>query len=1080
MNHLLVLNASAGSGKTFRLVGQYLTLALQNPENFRHILAVTFTNKATAEMKLRILDELYALTISHSGKYTSLLSENLGISPDEVSKRATMTMKELLHHYAQFSVFTIDTFFQRVFRSFRYELAVKSGLRIELDPNPVIGYMVERVMATAPEEHKLEKWLISFIDSRIEKGKSWNIERLLNRYGKEFFNETFHYLTPTEMKLLGNLDFMNEFEQKLSVVQRNCEAEVKKMGQQGLNIIREAGYTVDDFSYGQSGVAGFFHKTANNGGLPEMKDRVQKALSGSESWVKKDNKEKNKIIPLVENQLLPLLIEIDTYYKKYEVVYYSIDAILKNIHALAMTGYFFRFLSEYETDNQVMLLSQTPKLIETLLRHDIWFVYEKTGQFYHHLMIDEFQDTSRLQWSNFKPLFDESLSYEKSTPQSPVNKCLLVGDVKQAIYRWRNGDWEILGSEIFRQFENKIITNDLKTNYRSEKILVDFNNTIFTHAPVLLQDYLEAEFRIQTEKITNAYKTAGQECTKASEGEKGFIFINQFKNGEISFTDTALDQTVNALNQLLGKGYQQKDIAILVRKTKEAKALASYLLQLSDNPYRFDVITSEALLLDSCPAIRILTACLEYMAFPGRITPLHEMAMNYCNYIEGKDFYQSLDDLQTDEIYFKMLPARLKEMLPDLLKMPVCDIFNELYEVFQFGTKPGFHAFIACFADHLHAQSLQGNTDLYGILNWWQNNSDKLALQLTEGIDAISILTIHKAKGLEFEAVIIPFCNWKFEPEIKDQMFWVQQADPENISIPDNQVAEMLAYLSAFSKLPVNYSGNLKKTWYEKAYENEKINFHIDNLNLLYVALTRAISALYIFIPDNDKEEAKLKHVGQLIKRIYKTNLEKNIQWQESVCKEMMYLTFGELHKPEKTSRVMNQLALEQLHFSNAFQKKLFFLPVINTITASINAGPDLHGSVMHFILEHIEVFPDIEKSVRKAAFAGYIPVKETQKWIDYFSEKLSLPDVYEWFNGSMTVHNEKSVLSPEGKIFRPDRIMINNDLCILADYKFTAHEDLSHHAQVKNYHRLMQNLGYTNIRAYIWYVDAGKLIREI
>ncbi|MDA3781226.1 MAG: UvrD-helicase domain-containing protein, partial [Bacteroidales bacterium] len=529
MDKLKIYKASAGSGKTFKLTEEYLKLVYANPYAYKQILAVTFTNKSTAEMKNRILQELYLLSINDASdknikqsEHKISLSKFFNLSDTEIRNKAKSILNNILHDYSKFSVNTIDKFFQQILRSFTKEIGIQPGYQIELNSDEILGNSIDELMNEIGDNAQLQEWLVKYSESKISEGKNWDFKKNLESLGKQIFTEKYKELN---QDFIENADkeLFNKYLKDLNSIKHEFENKLIKIGNEAIQYISSIGLEISDFSYGKSGVMNFFNKLSNKI-FDTPGKRVLDAQESVDNWYKKTSTKKDEIENAVNTKLLSLLKDAVNHFNNEVANYNTATSILKNFYTLGILKDISRKIKEYSKRNNVFLLSDGAKLLNDIINNnDAPFIYEKVGNIYKHFLIDEFQDTSTMQWGNFKPLITNSLSQAK--------KNIIVGDIKQSIYRWRNSDWSILAHKVnndFKQFLPK--TEALEYNYRSEKNIINYNNTIFAYAASILQnDFInkiesvkDISENLKTE-ISFAYSDLYQKAPSKTNKNGGYI-----------------------------------------------------------------------------------------------------------------------------------------------------------------------------------------------------------------------------------------------------------------------------------------------------------------------------------------------------------------------------------------------------------------------------------------------------------------------------------------------------------------------------------------------------------------------------
>ena len=583
MSQLKVYKASAGSGKTFRLAIEYMKLALTSEANYRHILAVTFTNKATAEMKSRIIGELYRLAQGRESAYLDVLCRELHWHPMQVQRQAQLVLKRILHDYSRFSISTIDSFFQRVIKAFNRELGINAAYNVELDEKSILEEAADRLIQSVDGDPKLLDWLESFASDKIREGKGWNLKRDIIRLGNEIYNETFKSLNNELYEKLNDRSFLKNYRAKLSKMIALYETQMKALGQEGLNVMAAEGLSVDDFKGKGRGPATVFQK------LKELKadfsNTVLAAAEDSSAWVAASVKEpwKSQMTAVAENKLMPKLRQAVRLVETESRNYVTAKLIVSQLYTLGILVDLRKAVKDLCREKGVILISDSGHLLKDVIADsETPFVYEKTGSVYSHFMIDEFQDTSGLQWNNFRPLIGNSLAED--------NLGLVVGDVKQAIYRWRSGDWRLLAGKLGESFPAFGLQNEvLNSNWRSHGKVIRFNNTIFRLVPELLQHNIDSELEAAgiTENpvqitIPEVYADSVQLISNTKVADKGYVrvrFLEDKKENKLANEELTLSELVESIKLLQNEGVKASEMAILVREKKEARRIADLFLE---------------------------------------------------------------------------------------------------------------------------------------------------------------------------------------------------------------------------------------------------------------------------------------------------------------------------------------------------------------------------------------------------------------------------------------------------------------------------------------------------------------------
>ncbi|MCX6220735.1 MAG: UvrD-helicase domain-containing protein, partial [Bacteroidia bacterium] len=849
---LNIYRASAGSGKTFLLVGEYLKMLFAQPKSYRNILAVTFTNKATAEMKERILKELGNLSNGSDSRYLELLKE-IG-SEQKIRWKATDILKLILHDYSRFSVMTIDSFFQKVIRAFAREIRLNASFRTEIDNRQALEEAIDLLFQEIEDNSLLMNWMVLFLEENLEEGRSWDFRQELLKFGKEVEKEAFKVYGDEFVESLASKENLSRYVQEIKKVTREADIRLRKIGQEAIELIGGSGMNIDQFKGGKNTFVNIFNKLVN--GKFEMPTKTAlEARDCPENWYKKtDSQElKSQIEAIYHRGLNRLLNEAIMALADEIPKINSAQAILKNIYPFGLLGNIALKIREVLKENNTVLLSDSGRMIGKIIEgNDTPFIYEKVGLIYHHFMLDEFQDTSVQQWSNFKPLVENALASGYSS--------LVVGDVKQSIYRWRNGDWNLLANRLATDLSHQLVNKEeLKENWRSRKNIVDFNNTLFWKASVFLNSWFEEEttgeqFDELHGVIAQAYGDPSQICKHPGKPE-GYVKITfvdaeeaKYKSG---FREKALVHLIGQLEKVQKSGVKAEEITILVRENSEAGMIAKALWERKKSDPQpsciYDVITSDTLKIGQSQVVRFV---VNFFRFFTRKEPQKVRAEILYGYyrILKQEGMTSGDEWQIDlhglfdpaaplpELFEKWLDEDSNsEFITGLLALPLYELAVSIVDHFELGSIVGEKLFLQAFLDMVLEYGREDYGGIAGFLVWWDASGGNKTLNLTNIQNFIRISSIHQSKGLEYPTVFIPFCNWEVGLNARKLPYiW---------SVPE---------IEPFSNLKMvllKCESSLKNSIFSYDYNKELLYSILDNLNLLYVAATRAINNLFIIMP---------------------------------------------------------------------------------------------------------------------------------------------------------------------------------------------------------------------------------------
>lgn len=1056
MGNLTIYQSSAGSGKTYTLAKEYLKLAFKYPGAYRHILAVTFTNKATAEMKKRILDFLVALIDdTDEGKKLKeqLIKEGVKIDIQLYSKNL---LENILHDYSNFSVSTNDSFFNKVLRSFSKELKIQLGYQIDFDNIAALDSVVDKLMSEVGKNDSLEIFMEDYIFSTMDDERSWEVENQIKTLGNEIFKERYwekKFENKSEqLRLTDTREYINDFTNELTDILKKFEERMKSFGDEAEKIIKNHSLIPEDFAYGDSGVIGYLLDTirGNKNYLPGK--RVLAAYEDYNNWYTKSSKKKSQINEVLDNGLFDLLHQTIDYYNTEGIKYNTALEIKKTIYTVGIFEDLVRLLNEYRRDNRFLLQSDISTILQTLIsKEDSPFIFEKIGNNYRNFLIDEFQDTSSFHWKNFLPLIINSLSEKNSS--------FIVGDVKQSIYRWRGGNMKLLLKQIYDDlgdFKALIETENLKMNRRSNQNIVEFINEFFDNAPKVLTTGIEN--KNYEELIYKSYKEANQEFDKNNTG--GYVnisFIQKNKTDESEIEDKIKEKLLDTIANILDDEFKLGDVLILVRKKSEAAQIAGWL---AEKEYEF--VSADSLMLESSPRVKLLLSTLKYIEDNrndiARILMLQNYLDNITEYenlfLKEKNINSFLNELPNDFFKENEKP-KLKPVLNDLT---IFELTEQLIKIFKLDENPD--PYVLKFQNVILEYSQKGNTDLISFLNYWDEHKDEFSISVPEEIDAIKIMTIHTAKGLQSKVVIIPFANWKLDIDGTKESIWVSSGVE-----PFNRAS---AYLVKATK-------PLLDTYFKDDYLDESVLTKLDNLNLLYVAFTRPEDRLYVIVPGEESGK-----VNGFIKEIIETS-----EILKSKLIDNTY-EFGvkakAIHKKKK-KEIKTELLKK--YISQNWYNKITVKPKhkkLKVLTDKEFAYKTNWGNIVHETLAYIKTSDDIKNAVDKIYLSGLITESQKEPLLQQIYKLLSDDKIKNWFTDKVKIISETDILLNDGKIIRPDRVVIGDDKVTVIDYKTGIEKD-EHIKQVNKYAEVLTQMGYNNIEKYLLYMneaDFNYKLREV
>ncbi len=1085
-SQLTVYKASAGSGKTFTLAREYMTLVIDNPYAYRTILAVTFTNKATEEMKLRILGQLYGIAhhLPESDQYLKQIHEALPhLSESQIRKNAEAALRLLIHNYNYFHVQTIDTFFQSVLRNLARELDLTANLRIGLNDYQVEQQAVDELIESLEDTDKLLFWIMEYIKENIADDKGWNVIGQIKSFGEHIFRD---YYKENANKLSERMDedgFFEGFKEKMKNIKKKAKEQFDEIAASFFDALEEGGYSADDLSGKTRGIWSYFNKIKNGKYSDDdlLNLTFTKCMESPDNWVKKaDVKNHTDLYQQVSSVLYPILQFSEQHRPTLVKMYKSADLTVKHLNQLRLLGSIDKKVRTMNQEANRFLLSDTQTLLHSLIQDsDSPFIFEKIGTQLNHVMIDEFQDTSTIQWKNFKVLLEETMSREDAGN-------LIVGDVKQSIYRWRSGDWRLLNN-IESEFINpkkQLDIETLDTNYRSDRNVIDFNNAFFVEAAKQEYKNLKEAMPEEAQQLLNAYADVEQKVP-ANKRAQGYVEIKLLKTQEDE--DTADESTDNGkgermmqlcletVDKLVARGVPTNKIAILVRNNQTIQDIAEYFMNHSD----YEMVSDEAFRLDASQAVQTLVTALHYLMHPNDDIARATLLKYALTYLDSEE-----------------LVTQLTSNRQEYLEIPLLDLTERLFTEFRLGEVEDMKAqsaYVCAFYDKLNAFLADNSSDIEAFLQEWDANLHGKSIHC-DGTDGIRLLTIHKSKGLEYDHVIMPYCDWQLE---KSNTIWcTPQEEPYN-ELP---------------LVPVDFSaGQMKQSIYEPDYHHEHLQNMVDNLNLLYVAFTRAGHNLYVF-----GKRATQNYRSSIIELSLDQVAEKLKKAQESISplaegQEVQVEIHG-LGTDRKTSDIVftygepyipkQKVVMEMKLNSNVFTLPSEMMETEIIVSSKMpefkqsNKSRDLivgdeeeeqqkyyikMGTVLHSLFSTIRTHDDIDGALKQLELDGvlYDENISKEKVREMIRKRLESDKVNDWFSDRWEIFNECSIISMnKGKmeVHRPDRVMKDENETIVVDFKFGKPRQ-EYHDQVKGYMDLLSGMGHPNVKGYLWYVYPNKIV---
>ena len=1054
-NRAVIVPASAGSGKTYRIAHEYIYDVLRDRYDeeghpyfdrsfYKRILAVTFTNKATEEMKSRILTEIHLLASGAKSEHLAELINETGLDEATLRKRAKIVRSMILHDYSHFTVLTNDTFFQRILRAFVRELGIDMNFTTELDTAPVLAKSVEALIEDITKNKELRKWLEELTEERISDGERWDIRSAITALNGELFKESTKEIIAKSRDKESLKKAIHDFS---SIVAERRKAFMAK-GERALKTISERGFSHDNFKLKFTKI---FDKVAA-GTLDKITDATLKHLSDSpEEWFNK-GKATPDLIALA-TELQEIFNDIYSDHLNLKTLENTHRILARNYRGFALLHDLQSRIEEVCREENSMLLSETKHAIAGFISEsEAPFIYEKVGNYFDKFMIDEFQDTSAKEWNNFLPLLRNAIS------QSTDTSVLIVGDVKQSIYRWRGGDWRILGGEVAENLPDSERI-PLKNNWRSLPNIVEFNNSLFSSVVERENERLNSQLdnadkaqRISQECKEELYDTlkrayADHEQTpRRKHSNNGYIsIVAPIENGAELIGKNGMPLYIERIKAILERGYLPRDITILVRKNSESMDIAEELLYYRDRFPKelwFEITTEEALSLTASSAVKLIIAVMRLAINRNDTTSLVQY-----NHLCNNDHFGAT--LSEEEHTF----------LDSIRMMSPEEAFNHITIRYAEVLK-GEAAYVLALHEHITRFSAGKVADIALFDKWWREKGDGLSVRVERSERAIEILTIHKAKGLENKVVVMPRCSWSLEPldssGYVSNIVWTKPAPSEHL----NDIGEF----------PVSFNRSVGESLFADGYFRETVYTCVDALNMLYVAATRAKEQLHLFLPNKRRGNT----IDSMLLDIYAECMQKteNLGYQ--------YYEIGTFDTPEPTHK-------EREGAKNIVIKEYSASPVtlkLRTSTSryfadeSTELTPRSMGIRLHRAFESAETRDDIFDTLDEMAIDGGLNREEVASLKAQVTDTLDNSVAGEWFDGSwQELHRERNILRPNATSKRPDRVMTRGGEAVVIDYKF-GEENNAYHRQIAEYIEILEQMGYTSVKGYIWYVPTGKIVQ--
>jgi ATP-dependent exoDNAse (exonuclease V) beta subunit len=1027
-----VYRSSAGSGKTFMLVKEYLKTILLDPGDFRHILAITFTNKAANEMRDRILKALEELAIGDqhanqkiTGTLLPLLMQETGLTATEIQLTAAKSLEMILHNYADFAIGTIDGFSHKLIRTFAHDFGLPVNFNVELDSDELLSTAVDLLLDRVGDDRELTRLLVDFLETRMDEDKGWNIDSILVSFARILLDEEGQSRIVKLKKV--SLDNFRQISEDLYASIRQFEKTVRELAGQAVGLIRSKDIPASAFFQGEKGIGKYFMNLAAG--------RIDKLDPNSYviGTIEEDKWYSGKVTQAVRDDIDAIKPGLQDVFEKivheseqHKPGYMLRKLLAKTIYPLAVLNEIEKVLNDFKRQNNLVHISEfNARIAGIVMNEPIPFIFERLGEKYQHLFIDEFQDTSALQWMNYIPLIENALSGGYFN--------LVVGDGKQAIYRWRSGDVEqfnalpsIAGSsnnDILRQREAVLTSHfkqvDLGRNFRSKAEIVDFNNRFFRSVSDRVLSNGKEKIFENLEQSYDPGNTGGYVSLEFLTGEEG----------ELNYDEATLNRVLEIIRLSEKDKFSLQDMAILCRSNRHASLVARFLLENG-----VDVFSAESLLVVNSAKVRFIIAYLRFL-------------------------FESPNDIVTEEITRFLATTtnqnfRRRSLNDEFTMLPVYDLCEALIR--EYGLNKDADPYLQFFLDAVLKFSVKTSTGAIEFLDWWEKNKEKVSIIVPEGIDAVRVMTIHKAKGLQFPVVILPFAL-----EIRKNTRSYLWVDLDDSVAPGLETAILRS------------DKDMESTVFKDLYTDEQQKSMLDLVNLLYVAMTRPEERLCIL----SKSPSSTKDIPDSWPHFFDYFIRSEGKWIEG---QSTY-AFGNQVEHEKKifKEKVNVTMLNSMINSDWRDKIQIKMRAPQVWDPEQPVTKPQWGNLVHTLLSWIRTEKDVDLALAKAGLTGLFETSDMETLKNLVRSVISDPRLSRLFSDQVTVKTEAEILLPQGSFYRPDRVVFDGDQVTVMDYKSGKPRD-EHGEQLIRYAGYIAEMGYTNIRRTLVYLTPDLNIVDV
>ncbi len=1068
---LRLYKASAGSGKTYQMAIEMVLLLLENPENYQKSLAITFTNKAAEELKTRIVFVLSLLgQLKDDAGYLDKIRELSQLDDNEIQEKARTALSLILHDYSRFSISTIDKFFNRILTGFSYEVNVRPDSEISLDTESNREEAVDEMLSDFQIDTDLGKWLLQYSRQKMDDSKDWNIRSSIIKESAAISQEDFLRKEKELRDVESDKKVLVQYRNTMMGLVHKHEKAMKALAEETQQLLDQSIYDVSDFQYGMKGAVGHVLNLKIEP-FREVKVRPRQVYDDAQKFLTKAKQSDASLMDFAVSKLHPVLVKVLDYYDEALYEYNTAKLVLKHINDFGVFLDVNNHLRKLCQDRNIYFPFQMSQLLhEIVVRENALFVYEKIGTRYLHFMLDEFQDTSRMQWDVLLPLLEEALAHGGNV--------LVVGDVKQSIYRWRNSDWNILAKEV----ESRLSSAEsiaLDVNYRSCKHIVRFNNQLIQTLVPLFENSISANY-LETEDKPNLHHLYADSVQHPKDDKQpyGYIQLHLLSEDEEDkkvWRKDALNGMLDEMKRLMDLGYSAGDMAVLTRTNSEAGEIALHLMDAGqkeeNSSYHFPLVSASSLYLKDHPVINCLLSAFMHIADPNNLLALNQLTFSYQRDILGNKAYQpqpaSQDKEAIRQALLEGLPKSYRQQYDHLSAYPLFDLTENLILFFSLHEKSQYYAYLSAFQDQINGFSQRNSADISAFVEWFDTKNP--SLDLPESSDAITISTVHKAKGLQYRFLFIPFLNWIIDDTKKPTTLWIEpQSKP----------------FDAMPLLKVDYNSAMLDSYFRPSYQDEYYKRHVEMLNIFYVAITRAEEGLWMWALKPNKPQFKTMSDAIIeamdIRSDALTDSSVFIgDWQSAWDKERLRFTYGEILENQGGKTCVDAIVLKDYALNLRDQKLRYHHPdaFLNLSQDEIIQQKTTMGSIAHEVLEYCQKADDLDAAIDRVVRSGRLDKTAGYDLKMTLEQAMEMPEVRDWFYGDYQVLAEREILMPNGDVIKPDRVMIKGNCAIIVDYKFGKVHHSKYQKQLEKYASAIQEMGYDKVDAYLWYVPEGQVI---